>query len=241
MARISSYPIDVNIQDNDAWIGTESSNRLTRQFTAQGIADYLNINSKIAISAQMVFKFVVGATAGSGDFTTPLDANGAATLNFADIASIKLSIVSNSGMAVTEFVQYLNGSQILINQQQKIDEFGHYTITGYTDIVGEPGFKLLSLEYIGGTGVLVDKKTYDFASFYRSNQGAPTFVFPQTVPAVAWGAGTPPVVTHNLGKFPSITVIDTGNTVVQGEYTYIDNNTVALAFSAPFAGKAYLN
>ena len=240
MARISSYPIDVDIQDNDAWIGTESSNRLTRQFTAQGIADYLNINSKIAISAQMVFKFVATGALG-GDFTAPLDANGAATLNFADIASIKLSIVSNSGMAVTEFVQYLNGSQILINQQQKIDEFGHYTITGYTDIVGEPGFKLLSLEYIGGTGVLVDKKTYDFASFYRSNQGAPTFVFTQTAPAVAWGAGTPPVVTHNLGKFPSITVIDTGNTVVQGEYTYINNNTVALAFSAPFAGKAYLN
>ena len=240
MARISSYPIDVDIQDNDAWIGTESSNRLTRQFTAQGIADYLNINSKIAISAQMVFKFVATGALG-GDFTAPLDANGAATLNFADIASIKLSIVSNSGMAVTEFVQYLNGSQILINQQQKIDEFGHYTITGYTDIVGEPGFKLLSLEYIGGTGVLVDKKTYDFASFYRSSQGTPTFVFPQTAPAVAWGSGTPPVVTHNLGKFPSITVIDTGNTVVQGEYTYIDNNTVALAFSAPFAGKAYLN
>ena len=240
MARISSYPIDVDIQDNDAWIGTESSNRLTRQFTAQGIADYLNINSKIAISAQMVFKFVATGALG-GDFTAPLDANGVATLNFADIASIKLSIVSNSGMAVTEFVQYLNGSQILINQQQKIDEFGHYTITGYTDIVGEPGFKLLSLEYIGGTGVLVDKKTYDFASFYRSNQGAPTFVFTQTAAVTNWGNGTPPVVTHNLGKFPSITVIDTGNTVVQGEYTYINNNTVALAFSAPFAGKAYLN
>ena len=235
MARISSYPIDVDIQDNDAWIGTESSNRLTRQFTAQGIADYLNINSKIAISAQMVFKFVIGAKAGDGDFTTPLDANGAATLNFADIASIKLSIVSNSGMAVTEFVQYLNGSQILINQQQKIDEFGHYTITGYTDIVGEPGFKLLSLEYIGGTGVLVDKKTYDFASFYLSKQGVPTFVYDQVAPATTWN------IAHNLLKFPSITVIDTGNTVVQGEYTYTDNNNVTLNFSAAFAGKAYLN
>jgi len=241
MARISSYPIDVDIQDNDAWIGTESSNRLTRQFTAQGIADYLNINSKIAISAQMVFKFVIGGVAQNGDFTSPLDVNGLPTLKFEDIVSIKLSIVSNSGMAVTEFVQYLNGSQILINQQQKIDEFGHYTITGYTDIVGEPNFKLLSLEHIGGTGLLVNSKTYDFASFYLSKQGTPTFVFPQTAPAVAWGSGTPPVVTHNLGKFPSITVIDTGNTVVQGEYTYIDNNTVALAFSAPFAGKAYLN
>ena len=58
MARIGSFPIDKNIQDQDAWIGTEATNRVTRQFTAQGVADYLNINSKISISAQMVFKFV---------------------------------------------------------------------------------------------------------------------------------------------------------------------------------------
>jgi len=236
MARISSYPIDVNIQDNDAWIGTESTNRLTRQFTAQGIADYLNINSKIAISAQMVFKFVaVGAS--SGDFTNPLDENGAATLNFKDIVSIKLSTVSNSGMAVTEFISYINGSQILINQQQKIDEFGHYKITGYADIVGEPGFKLFSLEYIGGTGVLVDEKTYDVANFFKSSDAnkQPTFIFSQVAPATTWN------ITHNLGKFPSITVIDTGNTVVQGEYTYTDDDNIKLQFSAAFAGKAYLN
>jgi hypothetical protein len=48
-------------------------------------------------------------------------------------------------------------------------------------------------------------------------------------------------IQHNLGKFPSITVIDTANTVVTGEYTYIDNNNVTLTFSAAFAGKAYLN
>jgi len=236
MARISSYPIDVNVQDNDAWIGTESTNRLTRQFTAQGIADYLNINSKIAISAQMVFKFVaVGAS--SGDFTNPLDKNGAATLNFQDIASMKLSTVSNSGMAVTEFISYINGSQILINQQQKIDEFGHYKITGYADIAGEPGFKLFSLEYIGGTGVLVDEKTYDVANFFKSSDAnkQPTFIFSQVAPATTWN------ITHNLGKFPSITVIDTGNTVVQGQYNYTDDDNIKLEFRTAFAGKAYLN
>ena len=138
-------------------------------------------------------------------------------------------------MTVTEFMTYIDGSQILINEQKKIDEFGHYTITGYTDIAGEPNFKLLSLEHIGGTGTLVNKKTYDFASFYKSNQGVPTFVYPQVVPAKIWE------IPHNLGKFPSITVIDTGNTVVQGEYTYINNNSVTLEFSAAFGGKAYLN
>ena len=42
MARISSYPIDAVIQDKDAWIGTENTNRVTRQFTALGVAEYID-------------------------------------------------------------------------------------------------------------------------------------------------------------------------------------------------------
>ena len=64
---------------------------------------------------------------------------------------------------------------------------------------------------------------------------APTFEFTQGVPSTTWN------IQHNLAKFPSITVIDTGNTVVTGEYNYINNNNVTLTFSAAFAGKAYLN
>ena len=235
MARISSFPIDNNIQDKDAWIGTEATNRVTRQFTAQGVADYLNINSKISISAQMVFKFVE-VNANGGDITNPLNAAGATTLSFAEIVTITMSVTSNSGMTVTEFMTYIDGSQILINEQKKIDEFGHYTIKNYVlDGGADPLFATLTLEHIGGTGLLVKDKTYDVASFYKSNQGTPTFIYPQVVPAKIWE------IPHNLGKFPSITVIDTGNTVVQGEYTYINNNSVTLEFSAAFGGKAYLN
>ena len=235
MARISSFPIDNNIQDKDAWIGTEATNRVTRQFTAQGVADYLNINSKISISAQMVFKFVE-VNANGGDITNPLNAAGATTLSFAEIVTITMSVTSNSGMTVTEFMTYIDGSQILINEQKKIDEFGHYTIKDYVlDGGADPLFATLTLEHIGGTGLLVKDKTYDVASFYKSNQGTPTFIYPQVVPAKIWE------IPHNLGKFPSITVIDTGNTVVQGEYTYINNNSVTLEFSAAFGGKAYLN
>ena len=57
MARISSYPRDREVQDDDSWIGTESSNRITRNFSAKAIAEYLNINGKVSISAQMVFQF----------------------------------------------------------------------------------------------------------------------------------------------------------------------------------------
>ena len=63
----------------------------------------------------------------------------------------------------------------------------------------------------------------------------PTYIFTQGVAAQDW------YITHNLNKFPSITVIDSANNVVYGGAEYISNNEVALHFSAPFAGTAYLN
>ena len=50
MAKISSYPQDINVQDTDAWIGTDSINRQTKQFSALAVAKYLNIKGKISIS-----------------------------------------------------------------------------------------------------------------------------------------------------------------------------------------------
>ena len=54
MARISSYPYDVAVQDTDAWVGSDSVNRSTKQYTAKAVAEYLNIKGKISISAQML-------------------------------------------------------------------------------------------------------------------------------------------------------------------------------------------
>ena len=47
MAKINSYPFDSTIQDADAWIGTDSTNRSTKQFTAKSIAEYLNISNYV--------------------------------------------------------------------------------------------------------------------------------------------------------------------------------------------------
>ena len=226
MARISSYPRDLDVNDGDAWIGTESSNRQTKQFTAAAVAKYLNIKGKISISAQMVFKFEV-AGAASGDFTGPADG---AALN--SIATMQLSIVDVSSQDVVAFMNYLVGNNILISKQKNISTFGHYTIDSYTD---NGQFYTLNLTNLFGNGVLENKAVYDFAVFTLSSQGTPTFVFTQGVPATTWN------IQHNLGKFPSVSVINNNNIVINGEVTYIDNNNVQLNFSAGFSGKAYLN
>jgi len=226
MAKISSYPQDINVQDTDAWIGTDSLNRQTKQFSALAVAEYLNIKGKISISAQMVFKFET-TTPIAGDFTGP--ANGTA---LAAVTTMQLSTTDVSTQNVVAFMTYLVGNNILISKQNDISTFGHYKIDSYT---ANGDFYTLNLTNLAGNGVLEDKAVYDFAVFTLSSQGAPTFEFDQGVPATTWN------ITHNLGKFPSITVIDTGDTVVTGEYTYTNNNNVVLNFSAAFAGKAYLN
>jgi hypothetical protein len=48
-------------------------------------------------------------------------------------------------------------------------------------------------------------------------------------------------ITHNLGKYPSVTVVDSAGTLVVAGVTYPSLNVVQLAFSAPFSGTAYLN
>lgn len=48
-------------------------------------------------------------------------------------------------------------------------------------------------------------------------------------------------IAHNLGKFPSVTVVDSGGSVVVGEVEHVTNNTLRISFLASFSGKAYLN
>ena len=226
MARISSYPRDLEVVDNDAWVGTEASNRLTRNFTAAAVAKYLNIKGKISISAQMVFKFSAGAT-NNGEFTGPVDGS-----NIAAITTMQLSSVDVSGQNTVQFMEYLVGNNILISEQNAISNFGHYTIDSYT--LNGTAYTL-NLTNLFGNGVLDLNKFYDFAVFTLSSQGVPTFVFTQGAPATTWN------IQHNLGKFPSVSVINNNNVVINGEVTYIDNNNVQLNFSAGFSGKAYLN
>ena len=48
-------------------------------------------------------------------------------------------------------------------------------------------------------------------------------------------------VNHNLGKYPSVTIVDSAGSVVMGDIEYVDNLNVTITFTAEFSGKAYLN
>lgn len=61
------------------------------------------------------------------------------------------------------------------------------------------------------------------------------YVHNQINPTTQW------TVTHNLNKYPSVTIIDSGGTTVIGNINYVSPNQIILEFEAPFGGKALLN
>ena len=65
--------------------------------------------------------------------------------------------------------------------------------------------------------------------------GGTTFDYSQPTASAVWD------IVHNLGRYPSVTVVDSSNREVDGDVQYASVNEVVVSFSAPFSGSAFLN
>ena len=62
-----------------------------------------------------------------------------------------------------------------------------------------------------------------------------TFIHLQSSASTSW------VITHNLNRFPSVTVVTSVGVVVIGNITYNSANQLTISISDANSGKAYLN
>jgi hypothetical protein len=61
------------------------------------------------------------------------------------------------------------------------------------------------------------------------------YVHDQLVPSATW------VITHSLGMYPSVTVVDTGGSVIVPDVHFVDDTQLIVMFGSPTSGKAYLS
>jgi len=163
MAIIYSYPYDQIITDTDAWVGTDSVNRQTKQYTAKAVADYLNINGKVAIAGQMNYQFVQDPSFKAGTFAFAAGSGGGTP--WSSITSIVISNMDLSGQIVSPFLEYLIDEQVMFQDVAGKGSFGHYIMRGYTQI-GTTNFYTLTLEYLGGNGSITMDSYYTLVNFY---------------------------------------------------------------------------
>jgi hypothetical protein len=96
--------------------------------------------------------------------------------------------------------------------------------------------------YLNTTNGNVYEKTGSITWTLRGNLtggggggAAVTYIHTQSTLSATW------VVPHGLGQYPSITVVDTGDSVIIPDVHYDNNNQVTLTFGSATTGKAYLN
>lgn len=246
MARISTYPVDQNPDGSDILLGTDSSGGTdaTKNFRISDIS-LIVINDFLANSN---WKFNIDATEGENQRANIFfAAGGGNNTSWANITTLRATLFMKNGTNAQPYLQYLltndpvTGQPVVdniikITDRNDLSSFGVYTFTSLTLVSNVTGMHIydIGLTFKKGTGAIQSKHIYGI-NIDPSDNDDKTFEYQQVTPATTWN------ITHDLAKFPSITVIDTGDTVVTGQYTYIDNNNVTLTFSAAFAGKAYLN
>tara|TARA_R100001440_G_scaffold3826_2_gene9045 strand:+ start:9459 stop:10160 length:702 start_codon:yes stop_codon:yes gene_type:complete len=233
MAKLNTYLTDTSIQDGDKWIGTDSLTGKTRNFTPQGLADNFNDTGKIGIGGQIPYVFSIQGSPNRNVGTITFPTGGGNGTAFSAINALVLSKTTNGGIAVSEYLQYLEDNVIFIYQLDNVNNFGKFSLTSLADRSGETTFFDATLIFSEGNGSLITGKTYGIVQ--GPSDVDKNFVFTQGSAASTW------TVNHNLEKFPSVMVVDSGNNVVIGDITYTNTNSLTVSFSSAFSGKAYIN
>jgi hypothetical protein len=232
MARINTYGLDTTPSKNDKVIGSDSGGG-TKNFSFEKISEFFNTSGLINLNG-IVNKFIPeNSNLASGFFKLP---NGGTGIAFSSITSLKVSINNLDNLNITEFYNHLVDQGLKISNVDNISEFGHYAFLSAVQADPADNFLTFNLSYLSGNGTLRDNKYY---IFNLDNSGRTDKNF--TSPNINFSAGVAKTITHSLGKFPSVTTVDSAGSHVVGDIQHIDNNNFTITFKASFQGKVYVN
>ena len=162
MTKISRYAIDDKVSGSDKWIGSDvETGYSTKNFTPTKLAVYFNENQVIDIGIPIRYKYDILEL---GDLRLP----GTITFNpqvgtpysFSNISSFLLSKYTLKGNNVTDYLNFLIGSKVLIYKSDNINSFGLFTLVSLVENILEPNFFDVTLLYITGNGSIVEDKDY---------------------------------------------------------------------------------
>jgi hypothetical protein len=231
MARIKLYPNDTTIQGGDKLVGTDINGNATKNYQIEELAQYFEQ------TGNSLFQYNFAGTysnevINSGEYRYQVDPTAPADYGWSQITGIAISRYNRNGEDITPMIP------LLINQIIKITDistsqslgYGIFQVTTSTTLSSGNAF-LLTLKFKSGASNVGN----DIISLAPFGIGAPEYIFYQNAAAATW-----PIV-HNLGRFPSVTTVDSAGSIINGAITYNDENSITVVFTSATSGKAYLN
>ena len=169
MARINTYTTDTNITDQDKWIGTDSNGGVTKNFTPEGVADWINSTNSVGIAGQSNFKFQTDLGTGRQNGTISFDAGSGDGTLFSTVNDIKISKYGADGNLILDFLQNLVGTFILLCQVDDTNNFGVYRLDSLTQDEVETDFYTAVLTAYGSNGTLQTDEYYGVVAYPGSS------------------------------------------------------------------------
>lgn len=239
MTKIKLYAVDNNITGSDKWIGSDGNmSNITKNFTPKGLADFFNSSGSIDRINAIMFKY---DTVDDGDERSigsiSFQSEVGPSVSFDSISNLMFHKNTSDGIYIVDLMTSFNGNIVMF---QKVDDnniFAFYKMTSYVQNIDENNFYDVSLSYIDGNGT-IDEDEFYFVSLLQFDSIKDTdkhYVHTQSSASATWS------VSHNLNKFPSVSMVLSTGQKGYGDVTYIDNNNLTITFAGAETGKAYIN
>lgn len=233
MARISTYVSDSDISPNDKWIGSDANNGfVTKNFTAHGVAYYLNRYNEIGVGSQLNFEYVVDLTDGVLPGKMAIGDGWVDDILISTVTEIKFNALTIDGKVIVDYLEYLVGEEVILFNTSDRNNFGHFKFVSLHE--ESPNVYVGTFQLRAANGVFHDNGIYGLGLFLKGTKDK-YYKHVQNLSSSVW------TIKHNLAKLPSVTVKDSAGSTVIGDVNYIDIDTLTITFSGSFSGEAYLN
>jgi len=236
MARIKLYPNDTSIQGGDKLVGTDINGNATKNYQIEEIAKYF-AQTGSADPTRTGFQYNYAGlysnqVISSGDFRYQIDPTSPANYGWANIIAIAISKYNRNNVDVSPVVPLLVSQFLKFTDvdSSSSTSYGLYKVTSQTALNNGNDF-LLTLSHKGSTGT----PSGSVLTISPSGLTDQSYTFEQSSSTAVW------TIDHNLDRFPHVTVVNPSGNVVYGDIVYSNSNQIVITFTAPFAGKAYLN
>ena len=162
MTKISRYVIDEKVTGSDKWIGSDAQTQYTtKNFTPTKLAVYFNENQIIDIGTPIRYKYdilEVGDARLPGTIT--FEPQVGTPYSISSISSFILSKYTLKGNDVTQYLNFLIGSNVLIYKADDINTFGLYKVVSLVENIAEPDFFDVVVSYTTGNGSILEDRDY---------------------------------------------------------------------------------
>lgn len=228
MARISTYNLDNTVSKNDKVIGTDSSGSSTKNFKLSDVIQLVNDSGLLNIGDLLTFQYNTNSSYGSLNLTT-------GGPSFSTISEITVSHSDLSNQNIKDLLDYLVGQNIIISQTDNKNNFGHFVFNGLTQ-VGSTNFSVMSISHLESNDGLVLNKYYTM-SLSNKGQSDKNFVSND----ITFSAGVGQVINHNLGKRPTVVLVDSAGTEVVADIQHNSTTQITVTTTSSFTGTIYAN